>query len=441
MSQRSASGLASSIGWILLSSVAVLACAADDMPGAAAEPSGEAGAGDPPAALGGEAAAPAALGAEIATGTEYAALDAAELADATATGPIYVELRRDVRRCAAPFCGGFFVDRVNRALTRCADGTRAAECYVSELEFGELGLSAGQQGEIASAPETFVLRGDIVADPDPSLPGRFAVSEAWQGHASVSATGAFFRVTSSGIVCITSPCPSFDAERLERRGETRPIAEVDLDAVGVDVSAAFAQIDTAEGLLVAGRTTLVTGPAGRARGIEASEFYLPIEPEGALCGTRGAGTCPDGSFCAFPPGNDCGRADAGGTCQPVPEACIEIFAPVCGCDGQTYANECFANAAGVSVEFEGECAPPSEPGACGSRGLPECDAASFCNFPPESDCGRTDRPGTCSPRPEACIQLFDPVCGCDGLTYGNACTAAAAGVSVDFAGPCAAANE
>jgi hypothetical protein len=42
----------------------------------------------------------------------------------------------------------------------------------------------------------------------------------------------------------------------------------------------------------------------------------------------------------------------------------------------------------------------------------------------------------CARRPEACIQIFDPVCGCDGRTYGNACTASSAGVSVDFDGPC-----
>src|SRR5690606_16892754 len=156
-----------------------------------------------------------------------------------------------------------------------------------------------------------------------------------------------------------------------------------------------------------------------------------------VCGTRGAPACADGSFCDFPADANCGRADAPGTCQPVPEVCAEIFAPVCGCDGQTYDNACSANAAGVSVEFDGPCAP-SEPDAplCGSRGLPECAEDSFCSFPPEADCGRTDIPGRCAPKPQFCPFIFAPVCGCDGQTYDNACLAEAAGVSVELDGPC-----
>jgi hypothetical protein len=355
----------------------------------------------------------------------------------------YLRLRRDVRRCAAPLCGGFFVERVNRLSTICSDGERRAECYVADLDTSAIGLSPDQEGLIQSSPTTFVLRGEIVSQlSDFGDVGRLIVSEAWQGHAGVTPRGAFSRVKNEGIVCITSPCLSFSSELLNHRLPTVPVAEVDLEGISSDPSDAFEQLNEPDGLLVAARPTLVTGPAGRALGLDASEYYIPLLPNTQLCGTRGAPLCAEGSFCDFPPESICGRADGPGVCEPIPEFCIEIFAPVCGCDGQTYGNSCFANAAGVSVESEGECEPSEPPGQlCGSRGLPECPDDSFCSFPPEASCGRADVPGVCAVRPEACIQIFDPVCGCDGLTHGNACTAASAGVSVDFVGACEEASE
>lgn len=61
---------------------------------------------------------------------------------------------------------------------------------------------------------------------------------------------------------------------------------------------------------------------------------------------------------------------------------------------------------------------------CGAKNL-YCDKKVGC-----------EGMGVCLPKPEACITLWDPVCGCDGNTYGNACNAAGVGVSVAYEGEC-----
>src|SRR5437763_14453597 len=66
-------------------------------------------------------------------------------ADSFDSASTYYSARPDLRRCIAPLCGGWWVKRVNRASTQCADGSYASECYVATIDVSGLGFSGSEE--------------------------------------------------------------------------------------------------------------------------------------------------------------------------------------------------------------------------------------------------------------------------------------------------------
>ncbi|MEZ4460867.1 MAG: hypothetical protein R3E66_14285 [bacterium] len=119
------------------------------------------------------------------------------------------------------------------------------------------------------------------------------------------------------------------------------------------------------------------------------------------------------------------------------QACMEnqCRAPVNGPNNPVNNATCVVDVDCSAGQFcqLGECVAQRQ---CGGFAGLTCGAGEYCLYAPEDMCGAADQLGLCEPLPEVCTEDVMPVCGCDGVLYGNPCKAAAAGISTTLDAMC-----
>ena len=260
---------------------------------------------------------------------------------------------------------GLTVKRVNETHSVCADGSVQTECHVARIDLGGLGLSEREEAELSVAVESghaLVKARTYKQTVAGAKVGVLKATEGWVGATGSVATGTFYRVADNGLRCIKAPCPSITAYGLNGADDRTVIDTkfaTDTLAAPEAVAKAERALGTSEGILIGGAVASLPCEATNCGALAmVSELYFRVTAsEGKSCGGRGVPSCNAGQFCNWKTADICGAADAGGSCSYKPRFCFALAAPVCGCDGKTYGNSCYANTAGVSISSVGACAP------------------------------------------------------------------------------------
>ncbi|HZS37516.1 MAG TPA: Kazal-type serine protease inhibitor family protein [Polyangia bacterium] len=268
-------------------------------------------------------------------------------ADSASSTSTYYTVRQDVRKCAWPACGQYWVKRANFSTTTCQDGVKRAECYVVDFDVENgLGLSSDEASAFRSQARAgqVILRGSIKpATYGTQTLGFFEPTEGYAAATADAPSGTFYRASRSGV----------------RVHEAKLDSTISRNVSGVDLSAVAAtsdQLTAADAELAAGDLIVAGSNAGPT--LDATQFYLRVRhqaPADTSCGGFIGKSCPDGQTCDITIENACAGADLPGTCKPTPQLCYDIYQPVCGCDGKTYGNDCNRLAAGVQLDHKGAC--------------------------------------------------------------------------------------
>lgn len=201
---------------------------------------------------------------------------------------LYYTIQPDYRLCPAPYCGGWWLTQVNRysvspdaALDGTAGPVVSDPIHVSSIDYRALGLTQEQIFEFENRIREGkgFIRGVLKPYPYPVFYGSqlqvLAATGTWVAANDNAPVGPYLSVRSTGILCITTPCPYYEAEVLNTDYRT-PVHELDLTRAGLtDKQTELARREVeGKGLVMTGVRFPSQGQTGTGVGITATKVFF-----------------------------------------------------------------------------------------------------------------------------------------------------------------------
>jgi hypothetical protein len=307
---------------------------------------------------------------------------------------------------------------------RCPNGSYSRECYVATLDLSALKLSSDQEAQVRKA---IGVSSDIVGvliQGKLSVPAlttaiapvypKLIAAHAWLAPAPTPIKGAYLGLADTGILCITTPCPSIRGLLLNQT-QTSSFSQVDLTgAPGTDKEKAAALADLSNGNGLAAVGPLATDD--RVGGVfRATQFFQLVKPYNPCLTVK----CSSGYHCE-PKEVECLVAP----CPPV-GVCVADPVPPVRCGG----------IAGIKCPGAGQCVDDSSDDCDPANGGADCGGVCQCNpIPRMCPVGSTWNP---SPTVCACEPSVTPItCGKNTCADGEYCCNASCGICAPKGAAC-----
>jgi hypothetical protein len=201
-------------------------------------------------------------------------------------------VKPDYRKCAFPACGGWYLTPVNQYSLQLETADDAYQnsliapntIYVAYINYRTLNLTPEQIKELEASLRSGqgLLRGTINSiSTTPVIGTKTLVAQAaWTSPTKTDPVGPYLKVSSSGIVCITTPCPYYKAE-LINTAFTSNFDELVFDKAELDreQTAQAWQAVSSGGLVITGVKYDSKGQVGTGTGISATKVFFDFPPK------------------------------------------------------------------------------------------------------------------------------------------------------------------